>query len=167
MHIVAVVMSPPRSLILGLDVSPRRIGWAVVNYDDASYVKAATSHTKRDNDLTNRRDAFTEIARTADSLGDVCAVILEDAYAGPNQRGTINHALSVGNVEAFAIARWPTILVERINAPQWRRLCGLPARGKEPVSQWAANKTGHVLDQDASDAFAIAVAAHKLVWEEA
>lgn len=154
----------PRSLILGLDVSPRRIGWALINYDNATYIKANTTHTPRGNDLTNRQQAFTDIARTADSLGDICAIILEDAYAGPNRAGTITHALSIGNVEGFAATRWPSILVERIKPATWRKHCGLPRQGKEPVKEWAANKTGTLLDQDASDALAIAHAGHHLIW---
>jgi Holliday junction resolvasome RuvABC endonuclease subunit len=155
----------PRSLILGLDVSARRIGWAIINYDDATPIKHGTEHTASGDDLTNRRVAFLEIARTADALGDVCAVIIEDAYAGPNRAGTVAHALSVGNVEGLAAARWPGVLVDRVRPAVWRSVIGVASTGKDCVGVWAARLVGVEVGEDAADALGVACAGHVLIWQ--
>lgn len=154
----------PRSLILGLDVSPKRIGWALVNYETGYHVAHGVEHVAGDDDLRARRLAFSEIARDADARGDVCAVILEDAYVGVSRRGTITHAVSVGNVEAWAATRWPDQLVVRLAPASWRKAVGLPTRGKEPVLEWAERVCGPV-SQDEADAIGVAAAGFALVWE--
>lgn len=155
----------PRGLILGLDVSPKRIGWAIVNYDNGYHVAHGVQHVVGDDDLRARRLAFAEIARGADARGDVCAVILEDAYVGVSRRGTITHAVSVGNVEAWAAARWPDQLVVRLAPASWRAAVGLPVRGKGGVLEWAERVCG-VVSQDEADAMGVAAAGFALVWEE-
>jgi len=161
----------PRSLILGLDVSARRIGWALIDYDSGEVVRLGTEDTPAGgvsgDDLLERREAFTEIARTADGLGDVCAVLVEDAFVGPNRQGSLVHAMAIGNVEAFAAARWGTILVDRLRVGVWRSVLGLPARGKGPVLVWARGVVGGGLfGQDAADALAVARAAFVLLWRD-
>lgn len=170
-------MSTTRTLVVGLDVSARRIGWALVSYETGQALNAGCQIVSATDDLRARREAFREVARSADALGDVGAVILEDAYAGPNRAGTIRHALAVGNVEAFAATRWPSVLVDRVKPATWRRVLGLEARGKASPLAYAADayrvetggeladrvsKRAHV--QDAADAVCIAKAGHVIVW---
>ena len=155
----------PRSLILGLDVSARRVGWALVDYETATPVACDVQHVAADDDLRARRIAFREVARDADARGDVCAVLLEDAHAGPSRRGTVIHALSVGNVEAWAAARWPDVLVDRVTPAAWRSAVGLPSQGKQPVLDWATALLRYRPSQDAADALGVAVACHVLVWQ--
>lgn len=152
------------SLILGLDVSARRIGWATVSYQTGEPITCGVQHVSADDDLRARRIAFREVARDAEARGDVCAVLLEDAHAGPSRRGTVIHALSVGNVEAWAAARWPDTLVDRITPAAWRSAVGLPSQGKQPVLDWATQLLSYRPTQDAADALGVARAAHVLVW---
>lgn len=154
----------PRSLILGLDVSPKRIGWAIVDYDTGHHIRHGVEHVNGDDDLRARRIAFRNVTHAAESRGDVCAVILEDAYVGVSRRGTIVHAVSVGNVEAWAAMRWPDQLVVRLAPATWRATVGLPTRGKDPVREWAAQLIGDV-SQDEADALGVAIAGHQLVWK--
>lgn len=156
----------PRSLILGLDASPKRIGWALVTFDEGEHVAHGLLHVVGEDDLRARREAFREIARSADARGDVCAVVIEDAYVGVSRRGTILHAISVGNVEAWAATRWPQQLVVRTSAASWRKAVGLPTRGKEPVMEWATQALGAV-SQDEADAYGIAVAGNRFVTDAA
>lgn len=153
-----------QSLILGLDVSARRIGWALVDYETGAPVQCGVQHVPADDDLRARRIAFREVARDADARGDVCAVLLEDAHAGPSRRGTVIHALSVGNVEAWAAARWPDVLVDRVTPAAWRSSIGLPTKGKQPVIDWATDLLRFRPSQDAADALGVARACHVLVW---
>lgn len=154
-----------RALILGLDVSARRIGWALVDYETGKPIACDVQAVSADDDLRARRVAFREVARDADARGDVCAVLLEDAHAGPSRRGTVIHALSVGNVEAWAAARWPDVLVDRVTPAAWRSAAGLPSKGKQPVMDWATELLRYRPTQDAADALGIATAGHRLVWE--
>lgn len=154
----------PRSLILGLDVSARRIGWAAVSYETGEPIASGVQHVSANDDLRARRIAFREVARDADARGDVCAVLLEDAHAGPSRRGTVIHALSVGNVEAWAAARWPDVLVDRVTPAAWRSAVGLPSQGKQPVLDWATDLLRFRPSQDAADALGVARACHALVW---
>lgn len=163
----------PRSLILGLDASPKRIGWAIIDYDNAHPIKWGTHHLQDAacinpaDDLRARRHIFQDIAKHADERGDVCAVIIEDAYVGVSKQGSINHALSVGNVEAFASNRWPFILVERLKPATWRKHIGVKQRGKGPTIDWAKDLTGHTLTDDEADALGIATAGYHLIWQSA
>lgn len=156
-----------RALVLGLDASPRRIGWALVDYEDATIVELGVEFTPAGDDLRNRRRAVREIAKTARRIGDVFAVFVEDAYAGPNRAVTVQHAGTVGNVEAFALERWPRILVARLASSTWRSSIGVSAKGKADVVLWAQNKTGRAMwTQDEADALGIATAGQLLVWDE-
>jgi len=161
-----------RSLILGLDASPNRIGWALVEYESARPVACNTQHVTGQDDLRARREAFVEIARDADAHGDVCAVILEDAHISINKRVAIQHAIALGHVEAFAAMRWPGILIDRVHPSSWRKLIGQPTGPgtntrtlKQNQQAWAEALLGRSVDEDASDALGIATAAHTLVWE--
>lgn len=155
-----------RSLILGLDASARRIGWALIDYDSGQLIVIGCEHTPADDDLRTRRAAVKEIAAHAYGRGDVCAVFVEDAYVGPSRAGTIQHAAAVGNVEAFALERWPQQLVARIAAARWRSLLGIAAHGKQPVIEWAHKHADRAMwTQDEADAFAIACAGHCLLWQ--
>ena len=152
-----------RSVILGLDASPKRIGWAVVDYDAGTWIAHGVSTVSGDDDLRARRETFASIAQRADRFGDVCAIIIEDAYVGVNRRGTITHAVSVGNVEAWASTRWPDQLVVRLAPTTWRKAIGVATVGKAAVMDWAVPQIGRV-SQDEADAFGVAVAGHRLVW---
>lgn len=155
----------PRSLILGIDASPKRIGWACVDYDTAEYITSGTEHVTESDDLKHRRSLVKDIAHAAMSRGDVCAAFVEDAYAGPNHQITLMHAMSVGNIEAFLLERWPLILVDRIQPSTWRRVLGLPKTGKEAALEHAQTITQRAIDsQDEADAVCIALAANKLIW---
>ena len=158
----------PRSLILAIDASPKRLGWAVVDYDTAELITSGTEHTTNPSDLQDRRSRIRWIAHEAMGRGDVCAAFVEDAYAGPNKRTTIQHAMSVGNVEAFLLERWPLILVDRIQASTWRMVLGLAKTGKQAPLEYAQTRTTKRLDsQDEADAICIATAANKLIWRGA
>lgn len=156
----------PRSLILGIDASPKRIGWAAVDYDTAEHITSGVHTITEPDDLKHRRSIVKDIAHAATARGDVCAAFVEDAYAGPNHHITLLHAMSVGNVEAFLLERWPLILVDRIQASTWRMVLGLPRTGKQAPLEYAQTRTTKQLNsQDEADAICIATAANHLVWE--
>jgi Holliday junction resolvasome RuvABC endonuclease subunit len=74
--------------------------------------------------------------------------------------------MAVGNLAGIAASRLGrNVLVDTIQPTQWRSLCGLPTRGKEPVSEWANNVLGRSVTQDEADALGIATAAHHTAWK--
>lgn len=155
----------PRSLILAIDASPKRLGWAAVDYDSAELVTSGVEHTTDPNDLQDRRARIKYIAHEAMSRGDVCAAFVEDAYAGPSSRITVQHAMTVGNIEAFLLERWPLILVDRIAPATWRSILGIDPRGKTAPQRYADKHARRLIDsQDEADAICIAIAANKLIW---
>ena len=97
-------MTTGPAVVIGLDASPRRIGWAIV--DDAEQIlSSGTEHVDAGDDLRYRLGAWhritAELNRVCDS-GQLVAVGIEDVYVRfPRQ--AIQSALTVGNLEAFAL----------------------------------------------------------------
>lgn len=153
-------MTPPGpAVVIGLDASPRRIGWAII--DDAEQVlSSGTEHVDAGDDLRHRLGAWhritAELNRVCDS-GQLVAVGIEDVYVRfPRQ--AIQSALTVGNLEAFALRSYSWILVERLMPTAWRRVCGIEQGGKEAPMLWARERSPYLTDQDEADAICISVA---------
>jgi Holliday junction resolvasome RuvABC endonuclease subunit len=156
------------AFILGLDVSERRVGWALVDYDSAKPVNIGTIHTPADDDLNHRARAWRSISIAADQAGgDIEAVILEAPYAGPNRQGSLRAAMAIGNLAGIASARLgPSVLIDTIQPATWRTTIGISTRGKTAPLNHARTLTNNptLNDQDAADALCIATAAHTLIW---
>lgn len=155
----------PAAVIIGLDVSERRIGYAIVNYDSGQCVKTGVMHTPAGNDLNTRVQAWHSISHAANQTGDIALVLIEAPWSGPNRQGSIRGAMAVGNLAGIAATRLGRqILVDTIQPTQWRSLCGLPTKGKEPVAEWANRVLNRQVTQDEADALGIATAAHHIAW---
>jgi hypothetical protein len=156
-------------IIIGLDTSLLRTAYAIIN-DDA-LLAFGTIHTKEG--LADRRDAWKTIRDEARRIERIThthtrAVVIEDAWLGPNRLGSLNHARCVGHAEAFAIHAFPYALIERVMPQSWRALLNLPKKGKEGAMRYServceiSNKHSgwaDELDQDSADAICIAYAA--------
>jgi Holliday junction resolvasome RuvABC endonuclease subunit len=156
------------AFILGLDVSERRIGWALVDYDSAKPVNIGTIHTPIEDDLEHRVDAWRAISHTATTAGgDIEAVILEAPYTGPNKQGSLRAAMAIGNLAGIAASRLPTsVLIDTIQPATWRTTLRISTRGKTAPLNHARSlcNDATLTDQDAADALCIATAAHTLIW---
>lgn len=150
---------------LGLDVSPLRIGWAIINTNVVS--KHGTITFSSDDWVTpGMRAAAIEDAldeHTFDRIG------LEAVFVGPNKLGSIRAAMALGQVESICDYLWPDANQKILTAAQWRRLADVPPGGKESVMEWAVkrckkDKADKPEGQDAADAVAIAVATD--AWHE-
>ena len=156
----------PAAVIIGLDCSERRIGYAILNYDSGKCVETGVMHTPAGDDLNARVQAWHSISHAANQTGDIQLVLIEAPWSGPNRQGSIRGAMAVGNLAGIAATRLGrTILVDTIQPTQWRSLCGISTRGKEPVMTWATNQLGHTITQDEADALGIATAAHHIAWK--
>ena len=146
-------------ITLGLDVSPLRIGWAVVRDDVVEEHGTITFGSDEWVTPGMRAEAIEETLDgwTFDRVG------LEAVFVGPNKLGSIRAAMALGQVESICDYLWPDANQKILTAAQWRRLAGVPAGGKASVMEWAqATCKKHGVDapagQDAADAVAIAVA---------
>jgi hypothetical protein len=147
---------------LGLDVSPLRIGWAVVDAgdDDAEILdhgviifdsKEWVTPGMRSDKLEDLSEKHTSI----DMIG------LEAVFVGPNKLGSIRAAMALGQVESICDYLWPDAEQKILTATQWRAACGIAQGGKQGVMEWAVNACENddvhpPENQDAADAIAIA-----------
>jgi Holliday junction resolvasome RuvABC endonuclease subunit len=151
---------------LGLDVSPLRIGWARVS-DDGDPLDHGTITFDAKQWVTPgmRADALE------DALGEktVTQIGAEAVFIGPNKLGSIRAAMALGQVESICDYLWPDAKQKILTATQWRKLCDIPQRGKEPVMLWARDLCATTTEpetQDAADAIAIAYATLRWYTDE-
>ena len=155
----------PAAVIIGLDVSERRVGFAIVHYDSGECITTGVMHTPAGDDLNTRVQAWHSISHAANQTGDIQLVLIEAPWSGPNRQGSIRGAMAVGNLAGIAASRLGrNVLVDTIQPTQWRNLCGLPTKGKEPVNEWANQVLNRTVTQDEADALGIAYAAHHIAW---
>jgi Holliday junction resolvasome RuvABC endonuclease subunit len=154
-------------LVVGIDASPRRIGWAITH--NHNVIAADTWHVDKTADIASRRAGWSHIRdqiRTAERTTnrELHAVGIEDSYIGPNRKGSLDLARTIGHIEAWAYVAFPYVRMQRIAAGAWRSALGLPLRGKPPALAYARDvldPTGlwdRLDDQDTADAICIACA---------
>jgi hypothetical protein len=156
-------------IIIGLDTSLLRTAYAII-YDE-TLLAFATIHTKEG--LAARRDAWKLIRDEARRIERITheqtrAIVIEDAWLGPNRQGSLNHARCIGHAEAFALTSFPYASIERVMPQSWRALLSLPRKGKDGAMSYSVRicdisntQSGwaDTLDQDSADAICIAYAA--------
>jgi Holliday junction resolvasome RuvABC endonuclease subunit len=155
-----------RSIVGGVDCSPRRIGYAFIYRDTESVLISGTEHTPKGNDLWNRKAAWGRIIQryldAGGALHQITAVGLEDAYV-KYPRVAITTAMSIGNMEAFVLQAVPWALIDLMPASTWRSTLGLPARGKEAAMEHALAYKDYIELQDEADAICIAQATSRRI----
>lgn len=155
-------------LVLGLDVSPLRLGWGLVLLDDGSY--HASGHS--DINLSHHEWHPERVADAVDAIvhatrgGQVSVVGVELPWI----RFPKNAFMAGRAVQAAVGAarrRFREAAVYELQPGEWRKLAGLPNTGKEPVALAAAALRPGALypgdmSQDEADGVMIAVAAQRL-----
>ena len=155
----------PDFLTVGIDASPKRIGWAIQHA--GRIILADTWHVDPAADIRSRREGWTTIRDAIrhaerEHHRDLHRIGIEDSYLGPNKRGSLNLARTIGHVEAWAFVSYPYARIDRIAAASWRSLCDLPGRGKEAPLAYAQELHTRLTSQDTADAICIAIAAGRL-----
>ena len=146
------------AVILGFDISPRRIAMASIDLDSECITATAISTIPTDDDLRERRNAIKTMVDEVRKTSDIAAIFVEDAYPGAFKATIVPHAISVGHCEAFLLERDTNTLVMRLAPSTWRKEAQLPQHGKEPVLEWAKTKINKQITQDEADAIGIATA---------
>jgi predicted NBD/HSP70 family sugar kinase len=146
------------AVILGFDISPRRIAMASIDFDSERIITTAIALIPQHDDLRERRIAIKTMVDDVRKTSDIMAIFVEDAYPGAFKATIVPHAMSVGHCEAFLLERDINTLVMRLAPSTWRKEAHLPQQGKEPVMEWAKTKTDRKITQDEADAIGIATA---------
>lgn len=173
-------MSSVRSLLLGLDVSPKRLGWGLVDLLTGEPVACGcesidlpdhgwmhqqvqtalttvTRHMTAPGDGSARIDGY--VIRKL--VGEIQAVYVEDtAQAGKYRQHDAGRAQGI--VQAEVERRWPWAPVQFLKPSEWKKLAGLKGNaGKHEVYEVAIKVHQPVGMQDAADALLIAVAGQR------
>jgi Holliday junction resolvasome RuvABC endonuclease subunit len=153
-------------LVLGLDPSPLRLGWAVMRLDYERPLECGwdtlASLQGESADPPTIRAALAIVAARADHHGEVAYVAIERPWHGFSRRGAILAAETCGQVVQAVSRRWPHAAIERFEPAEWRRLAGLSGAAKKPEVLIYAESLGWRPDgsQDAADAAMIALAGY-------
>ncbi|HKY60039.1 MAG TPA: hypothetical protein VJP59_03420 [Gemmatimonadota bacterium] len=169
------------SLCLGIDVSPRRLGWALARLEDGAPVACGVEAIDLPDHGWDRERVVRAMRRVQDAgrAGDAETRWYFDAEvhyvaierpALPPKSGT-NAAFNAGRAYQEAISavrrRWPWAVVDEMQPGEWRRLAGLAGNASKYVVLQQAMESGFskclvgmnlALQQDAADAACIALA---------
>ena len=165
------------SILLGLDPSPLRIGWAYVDLETGAPARCGTQmFAKTDDGLLCPR-SVRDALRAIDlyTLDDIAVVYVETGFIGPNRRGSAHHMEALGQCVQAASRRWTRAVIQRIAPAEWRKACGLKGNTPKTDVMEAAraraleeSPTGYIAaqliaelqehGQDAADALMIATA---------
>ena len=90
-------------IIIGLDTSLLRTAYAIIRDDEL--LAFSTIFTQEG--LADRRDAWKMIRDEARRIERITheqtrAIVIEDAWLGPNRQGSLNHARCIGHAEALS-----------------------------------------------------------------
>ena len=155
-----------RSVVGGIDCSPRRIGYAFLYRDTEEVLLSGVQQVSREDDLRSRKAAWGRIIHeylaTRSQAHQITAVGIEDAYVR-FPRIAITTAMSIGNVEAFILQAFPWALIDKMPAATWRSTLGLPGSGKEAPMEHALTLKATIRIQDEADAICIAQATSRRI----
>lgn len=167
------------SLCLGLDVSPKRLGWALARLEDGAPVACGCEAIELPANGWDRKRIY-EALGAPDRMngfgtrGAEVHYVAVERPALPPKSGT-NGAFNAGRAYQEAISavrrRWPWAVVDEMQPSEWRRLAGLKGNASKRDVEAAAlaiqhefehdDPTKYALDlsfQDACDALLIALA---------
>lgn len=138
----------------GIDASPRRVAIFVVG-PRGGHLAHLYLEFAADDDIGKLKHTLTMLNR---ERADGLCVTIEGAYLGPNKRGSLNQAELVGTLKGGLLSGGHEVAT--MLPAEWRSLCGITGRGKQPIMDWASDRYGAIItNQDLADASAIAYAA--------
>jgi Holliday junction resolvasome RuvABC endonuclease subunit len=172
------------SLILGLDVSPRRLGWGLVSLIDGSPVDCGMEPIG----LPDHGWQHQQVARALERVAargkydpsvpagqwyqgaEIQAVYIEQPWLSPRSgtKSAYNAGRAVQAAQSEVERRWPWAPIEYLQPAEWKLLAGLKGNATKPQIMDQAWRVlsldrgdfmaGVVVEQDAADALLIAVA---------
>ncbi len=175
-----------RSLVLGLDVSPKRMGWGLVDLETGDPIACGCE----DIDLPSGGWKHQQVARAFDSLpswgigglrndersdDEIQLVYIEQPGLPPvsGTKSAYNAGRAVQAVHGEVERRWPWAPIEYLQPSEWRVLAGLKGNASKDQVRRAAHYEALGADwsedrcdflsgsQDAADALLIALAGQR------
>lgn len=152
-------------VLVGLDPSPLRLGWAAVTIDDGTPVAYGTEdisvpgHGWADTQIVY---ATQRIWRQLDHGGHHVTAWTREEPMTRFPSVAKQHGYTCGLVDAMVRRQWPwAIVITPVGPTEWRRLCGLPGNAPKTVVLGVARGLTSIDldDQDAADALLVARAA--------
>lgn len=145
-------------LLLGLDPSPLRLGWALATLEDGAPIACGCEPLGADPRAI--RDALRVVDVRAIQAGEVSLLYVERPWSGRSRLLGIRSAETSGRVLEAAYRRWPGAPTERLEPAEWKHLAGLPGNASKAAVAAHALSLGWRPDgsQDAADAACIALA---------
>lgn len=177
-----------RSLVLGLDVSPKRMGWGLVDLETGEPVacgmesldlpSAGWAHQQAQRALAELPEyIYPDIPDAADDLygancwpdpvpvGEIQVVYIEQPALPPvsGTKSAYSAGRAVQAVHGEVERRWPWSDIQYLQPGEWRKLAGLPGNASKADVMLAAISTSidFVPNQDAADALLIAIAGQR------
>lgn len=173
------------SLILGIDVSPRRLGWGLVNLVTGEPVACGMKLLNLPNHGWSHQQTAWAFRQIPLGGGEVEAVFIEQPALPPvsGPKSAYNAGRAVQEAHNACERRWPHAPIEYLMPSEWRKLACLRGNASKADVMDAASALflaaemrgagGDGLDiehQDAADALLIAVAGwhrNQDTWERA
>lgn len=153
--------------VLGLDVSPLRLGWGLVSLDDGTAIACGMERI----DLPHKGWMETQITEALKSLPPchVAAVYIEQPALPPvsGTKSAYNAGRAIQAAHTVVRKRWPEAPVEYLMPSEWKKLAGLPGNAKKASVLDAVdaltrdNVAAWSPEQDAADALLIALAGQR------
>ena len=180
-----------RACVLGLDPSPLRLGWGLVDLEDGAAIACGMERIDLPHKGWMHHQVYAALyapiqAGLVTTDGDDWTPSFEVSFiaierpAVPPRSGT-NSAMNAGRAMQEAVSccqrRWPHAPIEELQPSEWRKLAGLPGNASKADVQIKAGVL--LLDvgqdngapaQDAADALLIALAGQRRnaeTWDRA
>lgn len=171
-------------LVVGIDASHKRVGYCISRN---LWIEAfGTWHIDANAPIRSRKDLWKELRDQIRNMERVYGtelrvVGIEAPYIGVNRQTALQHARTIGMMEAFAYTSFPYARIELIQPRSWRAALGLKGTGKQDPFDYATRELNtqhsdlsyrepsgwaHTLDQDAADAICIARSIYTLFPDE-
>lgn len=166
-------MSP---CLVGLDISPLRIGWAVVDLEDGCPLKVGTVHVNLPHNSWSAEQLAYDLIRGPGLYiydKDVALIYIEQPMS-QFVKAQYQAGMAVGMVSTIIQRDWEKGPPQFLAPSEWRKLCGLAGNCKKEVvfdhATAQLEGTGLTLDgsQDAADALCVAIAGQRRnqeIWE--
>lgn len=171
-------------LVVGIDASHKRVGYCIMRN---AWIEAfGTWHTDANAPIRSRKELWKQLRDQIRNMErihhtELRVIGIEAPYIGVNRQTALQHARTIGMMEAFAYTSFPYARLELVQPRSWRSALGLKGTGKQDPFDWATRElnTQHSdlsyvepsgwaseLDQDAADAICIARTVHNVFADE-
>jgi Holliday junction resolvasome RuvABC endonuclease subunit len=166
------------TIALGIDVSPKRMGWAAVDWDTQEPLALGVEDLQQKDDGWLENQVFRAMREVNKRIppGEVYVVGIEDGYMGPNANTNREQMRVIGCTQMAVRVVIGDVTIWPIPAGTWRKAIGLKpvsrkrADVKAATMEWAKPvlvNCGMYSEQrdpaeDAADALGIATACARL-----